>query len=90
MEGNRKLYPILLYLALLLFTSIYCFMGVLGYLNYGNNVEQVLIWSLVEDASPIMVLLINITICIGVLFTYPLQNFVAVEIVEGLIFGSGR
>ncbi|XP_071827458.1 proton-coupled amino acid transporter 1-like isoform X2 [Apostichopus japonicus] len=88
MEGNRSLYPALLYGALFLFTGIYCFMGVIGYLKYGNNVGQVLIWSLAGHTNPIVILILNATICIGVLFTYPLQNFVAVEIVEGLIFGS--
>ncbi|PIK49259.1 putative proton-coupled amino acid transporter 1 [Apostichopus japonicus] len=88
MEGNRSLYPVLLYGALLLFTGIYCFMGVIGYLKYGNNVGQVLIWSLAGHTNPIVILMINATICIGVLFTYPLQNFVAVEIVEGIIFGK--
>ena len=49
---------------------------------------QIIAENLPADQPVVMV--INITLMIGVLFTYPLQIFPVVEVLENLLFGAGE
>ncbi|XP_071483203.1 proton-coupled amino acid transporter 1-like [Diadema antillarum] len=88
MEGNRHLYPLLLHLNVLFFTALMASIGIMGYLYYGANVEQVITWSL--PLSDPLTLAVNITLVIAVIFTFPLQVFPIIEILEQITFGPGR
>nr|XP_054766071.1 proton-coupled amino acid transporter 1-like [Lytechinus pictus] len=48
MEGNRHLYPLLLHINVTFFTLLMASIGIMGYLYYGKNVEQMIIWSLLS------------------------------------------
>ena len=56
----------------------------LGYLVYGEDVHQVIVWNLPHD-SP-LVRMLNIALLLNVLSTFPIQLFPAIETVEGLVF----
>ncbi|XP_072041708.1 uncharacterized protein [Amphiura filiformis] len=88
MEENRKYYPHLLYAATILFTFVLASLGILGYLHYGDDVQQIVIWNLPVDS--VLSYLVNSVICIGILFTFPLQNFPVIDIFEELLFAQGR
>ncbi|XP_071476747.1 proton-coupled amino acid transporter 1-like [Diadema antillarum] len=88
MEGNRHLYPLLLHLNVLFFTALMASIGIMGYLYYGANVEQVITWSL--PLSDPLTLAVNITLVIAVIFTFPLQVFPIIEILEQITFGPGQ
>ncbi|XP_041476594.1 proton-coupled amino acid transporter 1-like isoform X1 [Lytechinus variegatus] len=88
MEGNRHLYPLLLHINVTFFTLLMASIGIMGYLYYGKDVEQMIIWSLpLQDPLTIAV---NVTLVIAIVFTYPLQVFPIVEIMEQLIFAPGQ
>ncbi|XP_022096680.1 proton-coupled amino acid transporter 1-like [Acanthaster planci] len=87
MEGNHTLFAPLLYLTIAVFTFVLGSMGFLGYLCLGTSTAQVLIWNLAPGS--ILELLVSLVVCIGVLFTFPLQCFPIIEICEGLIFTQG-
>ena len=88
MEENRKYYPHLLYTAMILFTCVLASLGILGYLHYGNGIQQVIIWNI--ENSSVLPYIVNSVICVGVLFTFPLQNFPVIEIFEELLFAHGK
>ena len=83
MAGNRPRFPLYLQLAIAQVSVILGSFGILGYLIYGSNVPQI-----VTDTLPSGPLAqgIRVTLCIAVLFTYPLQLFPVIEIFEGLLF----
>lgn len=88
MEGNRHLYPLLLHINVTFFTLLMASIGIMGYLFYGADVQQMIIWSLpLQDPLTIAV---NVTLIIAIVFTYPLQVFPIVEIMEQLIFAPGE
>ena len=83
MADNRPRFPLYLQLAIAQVSVILGSFGILGYLIYGSNVPQI-----VTDTLPSGPLAqgIRVTLCIAVLFTYPLQLFPVIEIFEGLLF----
>lgn len=87
MEGNRHLFPAFLHLAIYIVFFILTAFGVLGYLRYGDNVQQIILLSIPQH-SPLAIA-VDITLIISVLFTYPLQMFPFIQIVECYIFGPG-
>ncbi len=56
----------------------------LGYLVYGENVRQIIVWNLPHHIP--LVRLLNISLLLNVLSTFPIQLFPAIETVEGLVF----
>ena len=85
MADNRPRFPLYLQLAISQVSVILGSFGILGYLIYGSTVPQI-----VTDTLPSGPLAqgIRITLCIAVLFTYPLQLFPVIEIFEGLLFSK--
>ena len=83
MAENRPRFPIFLHLAIGQVSAIFVCFGILGYMIYGNNVPQI-----ITDVLPPGPLSFTIwsTILIAVLFTYPLQFFPVIQIVEGFLF----
>ena len=87
MAENRSRFPIYLHLAIGQVSAILGCFGILGYIIYGNNVPQI-----VTDVLPAKPLSFTIwcTILVGILFTYPLQLYPVIQIVEGYLFDGGR
>ena len=71
MQGNRHRFGTFLYAAIFLVTIILGSFGISGYLCYGNDVNQIITKNLPSDLH--IVKLTSITLCIGIIFTYPLQ-----------------
>ncbi|XP_071947943.1 uncharacterized protein [Antedon mediterranea] len=88
MAENRPKYPSFLHGSLMLLFVMLGSLGVLGYLKYGDDVEQILIQNL--PANTVFSYIANVTICIGVAFTYPLTVYPIIEILENILFTEGR
>lgn len=88
MEGNRHLFSCYLHTNVFIVFCVLCTYGSLGYLRYGDNVNQLIIM-MVSEQSSLLVSVVDVTIIISVLFTYPLQCFPVIEIAESYIFGEG-
>ena len=60
----------------------------LEYLSTGNGVSQMLNQNL-PVGNPLSIA-VNVTICLGILLTFPLQLFPVIEIMEKYLFTEGR
>lgn len=85
MVGNRWIFPWFLRGAVYTVFVILCSFGTVGYLRYGDDVEQIIVLNL-KQHTPLS-MFIDITLILSVLFTYPLQCFPSIEITETYFFG---
>ncbi|XP_078668862.1 uncharacterized protein LOC144910093 [Branchiostoma floridae x Branchiostoma belcheri] len=88
MEGNRHNFSKFLHTALFLVSLILGCFGIVGYLRFGTNVQQMISQNL--PMGSVIAQTVNLTLCIGVAFTYPMQLVPVVEIIEGWLFAPGR
>ena len=88
MEGNRHMFPFFLHGAVYLVFIILCSFGTVGYLRYGEGVQQLIILSISQHT--LLAILIDVTLIISVACTFPLQFFPCVQIVEGYLFSEGE
>ncbi|EDV19162.1 uncharacterized protein TRIADDRAFT_62383 [Trichoplax adhaerens] len=80
MKGNRHRFGLMLHLAIGFMTLWFIALGILGYLRYGNDVNQIILESL--PRNNVIYKIVTIFLCVGVVFTFPLQVFVPIEILE--------
>ncbi len=85
MAENRHRYPCFLHISLCLLSTILGSFGVLGYLRFGNETNQIVTENLKGSA---IVIILRCLLFFGVLFTYPLQIYPVIQIVEGILFKS--
>ncbi|XP_046855366.1 amino acid transporter AVT3B-like [Xenia sp. Carnegie-2017] len=83
MEENRRNFTKYLHGAIFLISLILGSFGILGYIHFADGVDQVISDNLSYGTLSIIV---QIMLCIGILFTYPLQIFPVIEIVENFLF----
>ena len=88
MGENRQFFPYILCTTVTVVTSIITSIGILGYLHYGTDVQEVILWNLPSDS--IIVFILYAVVVFGVLFTFPLQNFPVIEICENFLFADGE
>ena len=83
MKENRKNFRKYLHGAILLVSIILGTFGIFGYIHFTDSVEQ-----LISDNLPYgtLSIIVQITLCVGILFTYPLQIFPVVQIAENFLF----
>ena len=83
MKENRKNFRNYLHGAIFLVSVVLGIFGILGYIHYADEVEQ-----LISDNLPYgtLSIAIQVTLCVGILFTYPLQMYPVVEIAENFFF----
>ncbi|CAB3980707.1 Hypothetical predicted protein [Paramuricea clavata] len=83
MKENRKNFRNYLHGAILLLSIILGTFGIFGYIHFTDDVEQ-----LISDNLPYgtLSIIVQITLCVGILFTYPLQIFPVVQIAENFLF----
>lgn len=86
MVGCRHLFPRYLHANIYLIFFILCTFGILGYLRYGDAVQQIIVLEI--EQHTILSIIVDITLIVSVLFTYPLQCYPVIEIVETYIFGQ--
>ncbi len=83
MAENRSRYPCYLHISLALLSTLYGSFGILGYLRFGSETNQIVTENL---EGSIIVVILRCLLFFGVLFTYPLQIYPVIEIAEGIIF----
>jgi solute carrier family 36 (proton-coupled amino acid transporter) len=67
---------------------VLCAFGVLGYLRYGPGVQQLIVKEITQHT--IMALLVDATLVVSVVFTYPLQCYPVIEITESYLLSKGE
>ncbi|XP_028406584.1 amino acid transporter AVT3B-like [Dendronephthya gigantea] len=87
MKENRRNYRKYLHSVIILVSIIQCTFGVLGYIHFRDEVEQIISDNLPYGTLSIVV---QVTLCIGILFTFPLQMFPVVEIAENYFLKDTR
>lgn len=87
MKGNRKSFNILLAVAMYIAGTVVTGFGVAGYLKYGSATKAILILNFVPGST--LARVVDVMLIIGVLFTYPLQNFPTIELLEKWFFSKG-
>ena len=63
------------------------FVGILGYLCYGDSVPDIIIAALPKDASALAVL--RVCLIAGIFFTFPMQVFPITEVLDSYLIGVG-
>lgn len=79
-------FPKVLFVSMVIITSLFVLIGVIGYTAYGENVRSIIILNL--DQSNMAVQLIMMLYSVAVFLTAPLQLFPAIKIGESAIFNS--
>ena len=85
MAENRHRFPLYLHFAIGTLSVILGCFGILGYVVYGEEVNQIVTESF---PSGILIQVVRCLLCFAILLTYPLQIFPVIEIVEGWLFSS--
>ena len=87
MVGNRHLFTWFLHGAIFALGLVLGTLGILGYLAFGNNIQQMLNKNL--PSGQFLAMFVNVGICVGVILTFPLQIFPVIEIIENYLFSEG-
>ncbi|XP_062612262.1 uncharacterized protein LOC134274037 [Saccostrea cucullata] len=87
MEGNRHNFAAFLHGAIGVLTVILGGFGVLGYLRFGEELNQMLNTNI--PASSWVSVAVNICAILGVLLTFPLQIYPVIEMCEIFLFSEG-
>lgn len=87
MVGCRRLLHHYIHANVYLIFFVLCAFGAFGYLRYGNDVPQMVVLAITQHTP--LSLLVDATLIISVLFTFPLQCFPVIEILEGYILTPG-
>jgi proton-coupled amino acid transporter len=72
---------------MLLMVTVFCSVGTLSYLAFGDKVETVVLLNL--PSNSVMVVIIQLLYTLAILFSVPLQMFPAIGILENLFFEPG-
>ncbi|XP_021358618.1 uncharacterized protein LOC110453783 isoform X2 [Mizuhopecten yessoensis] len=87
MEGNRHNFNSFLHGAVGVLTLILGTFGVMGYIMFGNDVQQML--NLNIPSTEWVSFAVNVGVCVGVLLTFPLQIYPVIELIEIILFSEG-
>ncbi|CAC5356459.1 SLC36A [Mytilus coruscus] len=87
MEGNRHNFASFLHGAICVLSVILGSFGILGYLRFGSEVEQML--NLNIPSASWVAFSINICVIVGVALTFPLQIYPVTEMIELVLFSHG-
>ena len=85
MAENRHRFPLYLHFAIGTLSVILGCFGILGYVVYGEEVNQIVTESF---PSGVLIQVVRCLLCFAILLTYPLQIFPVIEIIEGWLFSS--
>jgi len=87
MSGMRHRYEPFLLAALTIVSAILGSFGAVGYLRYGEQTPQ-MITQILPPGEPLSECL-DVLMVLGVLFTFPLQLFPVIQVVEQIVFFGG-
>ena len=88
MEGNQHRFRSYLGAAIIGFTGVTGLMATVVYLHYGDMTQQIVVLDM-PPGNPVTIF-VNIALVVGAVFTYPIQVFPIVEILESTLFGEGN
>lgn len=88
MEGNRHNFAAFLHGAIGVLSVILGGFGVMGYLRFGEELNQMLNTNI--PASSWVSVAVNICAILGVLLTFPLQIYPVIEMCEIFLFSEGN
>ncbi len=88
MEGNRHKFSSFLHGVVCVLSFILGGFGMLGYLRFGSEVNQMLNTNI--PATTWIAVAVNICVLIGVLLTFPMQMYPVTEMIEILLFSHGK
>lgn len=88
MEGNRHNFVKFLYGAVAMLTVVLAFFGIVGYLRFGQDIEQMINANIPNGQW--LSIAVNSCLCLGVLLTFPLMMYPVTELAELYLFGNGR
>ncbi|XP_060076775.1 neutral amino acid uniporter 4-like [Ylistrum balloti] len=87
MEGNRHNFNCFLHGAVGVLTLILGTFGIMGYIMFGDDVQQMI--NLNIPSTEWVSFAVNIGVCVGVLLTFPLQIYPVIELIEIILFSEG-
>ena len=87
MDGNRHNFTAFLSGVIILQVVLLISTGVLGYLSLGSTIVQIVTMSL-EPGSGLSAA-VNVSLIIGVIFTFPLVIYPVVYLAESTLLGNG-
>ncbi|XP_069124866.1 uncharacterized protein [Argopecten irradians] len=87
MEGNRHNFNAFLHGAVGVLTLILGTFGIMGYIMFGQDVQQML--NLNIPSTEWVSFAVNVGVCVGVLLTFPLQIYPVIELIEIILFSEG-
>ncbi|KAI9916991.1 hypothetical protein PsorP6_017994 [Peronosclerospora sorghi] len=81
MQHKRHFTPILVSTVIII-TSLYATFGICGYLAFGNETNAIITLNL--DASGVAGTLVQLCLCLGLFFTYPVMLYPVFEVVQSI------
>ena len=88
MVGCRHLLRYYIHVNVYIIFVILSAFGTLGYLRYGPGVDQLIVKEITQHT--LLSLLVDATLVISVIFTYPLQCYPVIEITESYLLTKGN
>ncbi|XP_077992194.1 uncharacterized protein LOC144446320 [Glandiceps talaboti] len=90
MVGHRERFPIFLSIVITTYSTLLIMIGVLGYLVFGNDTEQVILDNLTNRTSSELLIFLQIALFLTVSLTYPMQMQPLIEVIEKILFTEGK
>uniref|UniRef100_A0A1I8JA08 Aa_trans domain-containing protein n=1 Tax=Macrostomum lignano TaxID=282301 RepID=A0A1I8JA08_9PLAT len=88
MEDNRHNFRSFLRGSLVVVTAILGGVGTIGYLRYGQDTRQIVVQNL--PTQSLFVVILDATLILGVIFTFPLQIYPVIQMTEKLFLARYR
>lgn len=88
---DPKRYPFVLTFCIVVVGLLYCFFGTLAYVGFGPGtkaqiIDSLLAWANGDKAWSIVAKIITVGLIAAIAFTYPIQIFVATDLIEEKLF----
>ncbi|CAN0096532.1 unnamed protein product [Pylaiella littoralis] len=77
--ANRERFPPILSLVMIIYTTLCVLSGALGYMAFGDDTEDII---LLNIGSSVSTLVVKLSFCVGLYFTFPLMMVPVWEVLE--------
>lgn len=81
-------FPKVLFMVIITISTIFSFIGSLGYLTFGQDIETIIMLNLPQNSPA--VIMIQLLYAIAILLSMPIQIFPAVRLIELKLFRSSQ